>query len=479
MQFTDEIQRLLWGFLLGLGIISLTAAYWAVTGPERLLNREDNPRLFEATASIRRGAIVDRRGISLVESIPQANNRVIRHYLYPAMNSALGYYSLRYGIDGAEAAYESILSGRDQPRSDWDTFIREELVHIPQQGSDIQLTFDLGVQQRIVQAMGGQSGAVVVLSVPDGAVLSMVSLPTFDPNTLDTQWDSLVNSPGNPFFNRALLGTYQPGGAVYTLLMMTAIIERQSLSAEYLQAAYPVKVGDVVLACLSQPGTPMLTLSQAYLHGCPAPFAQLVEQLGLDNIESTFGLFQLTTPPTLPGFVAQLPIIESTPELRETGVATPVFTLEEALGQGKITVTPLQMAAITASIINSGNAPVPYTLMATRPPGSGGWIPANGTRQTIPITTLETSRTIQELMRQNVLIGTAQQAARPGIDIGGQVALAFSGTDTLAWFIGYARLDFREGAVVVVVLENSRNLDTAASIGGDALAAAVQALHPE
>lgn len=472
MQFNREIQRVLGGFLVFLGVISLTAAYWAVTGPERLLSREDNPRLVEARASIQRGAIVDRDGTVLVETFRQ-DDATIRDYLYPSMFSALGYYSLRYGTGGIEADFDALLSGNALEQN-LDTQIEQGLLHIPQQGLDVQVTLDLDVQQQIVEAMGGHRGAVVVLSVPDGGVLGMVSLPTYDPNMLDVEWDALTASPGNPFFNRVLQGAYQPGAAIYSLLATTAIIERHSLTVEYPDALMPVKVGDVRLECNQRPPGSNLTLTDAYVYGCPAPFSRLVEELGLETIDTTFDLFRIAQPFILSDAVRQFPNAEISPETTPT-VEPLAFGLAEALGQGRMTVTPLHMAAVTAAFINAGNAPLPYTLYAIRLPGKAAWEQAQSTHPAVSITTLETSREVQALMRQSVQQGTARNAARAGLDIGGQAALAYTGKETLVWFVGYVRLDFRQGAVVAVVLEDSSDLDLAAAIGGVALEAAAAA----
>ena len=188
MQFMREINRLLFGILVLFGIVALAAAYWAVVGPDTILKRSDNPRLFEAEASILRGAIADRTGTTLVDSQRAANGSVTRDYIYPSMASALGYYSLRYGVGGAEAAYNATLRG-DTLSTDTTQALLDSLLHKPQQGADVQLTLDLSVQQQIAAAMAGQRGAVVVLSVPDGAVLSLISLPTYDANTLDANWN--------------------------------------------------------------------------------------------------------------------------------------------------------------------------------------------------------------------------------------------------------------------------------------------------
>jgi penicillin-binding protein A len=468
MEFTREIQRLLTGILLVLAAICLLVVYWAVIGPDTILLRDDNARLFQARAATIRGQLVDRQGAVLAQSIrEQSQSATRREYLYPEMNSALGYYSLRYGEGGIETAFNAILSG-DNLERDLLTYFHEDILHLPRRGADVQLTLDLETQRQIVAAFGDHRGAAVVLSVPDGEVLAMVSLPTYDPNTLDADWETLVTSPGNPFFNRAVQGSYQPGSSIHTILMTAALLSGIPLDTEYENATEPVIVGEVKLECALMPLVETLTLAEAYRFGCPAPFAQLVDQLGLEQIQSTFDLFQLDAPVALPG-------LNNIAEIPTTRLSGPI-DVKEALGQGDVTVTPLKMAAITAAIINAGNAPQPYTLLATRSPSEDAWTPAQVVRPSLPITTVTISRRLQGIMREAASSGTARPASREDINIGGQAALAYSGDEILTWFTGFARTGERAGAAVAIVLEGSDDLVTASTIGGIALEAAVAAL---
>ncbi len=107
MHFTREINRLTTALLILLGIVALVATYWAVVGPDTILLRQDNPRLVQAESQIHRGDIVDRNGTLLATSNINSDGSFTRQYLYPEMNSALGYASIRYGVGGAEAAFNS------------------------------------------------------------------------------------------------------------------------------------------------------------------------------------------------------------------------------------------------------------------------------------------------------------------------------------------------------------------------------------
>ena len=279
MQFNREINRLMTGIFVLLGVVALAAAYWAIVGSDTILQRQDNPRLVQAEEQIVRGTIVDRNGTVLVSSTSNADDMLTRQYMYPEMSSALGYSSIRYGVGGAEAAFNSILRG-DTTQKDFLTQLSDDLLHSTQQGADIRVTFDLSIQQQAVKAMGNHTGSIVVIDVPTGQVLAMVSLPTYDPNTLDANWESLTKAAGKPFFNRVLQGAYQPGIALQTPLMAAALLANYPLDTPIDDATQSVKVGDVIIQCVAKPPTDSLTLPQAYAYGCPYPFAKMVSELG-------------------------------------------------------------------------------------------------------------------------------------------------------------------------------------------------------
>jgi len=469
MPFTREIHRLLFGVLVAFAIIAASAAYWAISGADTILRREDNPRLVEAEQRIIRGNIADRNGNLLVESVAEENGIVSRAYLYPETNGALGYFSLRYGVAGAEAAYDTLLRG-DDLHPGLNEYLTESLLHQAQAGSDIRLTLDLQIQRQVAQAMQGQTGAAVVMAVPSGEILAMVSLPTYDPNTLDANWERLTAASGKPFFNRVLQGQYQPGGTMQTLLMATSLVMDQPFDVPVENATASVHIANANLTCAVRLPPLALDLREAYAFACPAPFEAISQDIGPITLQAALDTFLFDQPLTLPGFVVT-PDEEPTPAAAPITI-TPENLVENALGQGQLTINPLTMAVMASAIVNDGNAAQPYTLSEIRSPDSDEWTPVSSALPTIPVTTTNTARQLQDLMRYAVANGAAQNAGRPNIDIGGHAALAYSGDATQAWFVGFATLVGKRGIAVAVVLENSDDAGLAADIGGTALAAA-------
>ena len=472
MSFTREINRLLIGLLVLFAGVAITAAYWSIVGADTILQREDNPRRVEAERAIQRGDLVDRDGVVLAETI-SGDNGVLRSYPYPATYGALGYYSYRYGASGIEAASNALLSGADLERSPADALV-DGLLHRVRIGSDARLTLDLDVQTAVAEALAGRSGAVVVIGVPDGNVLALVSLPTYDPNTLDANWDQLVAAPGNPFFNRVIQGRYQPGGALETPLIAAAMLT--DIPLDTLVSTAPITLEDLELSCAVRLPQIELTLREAYAFACPGAFSTLIDPLGARTLEAVFDTFRLNDLPLISGYDAPAAAPSLTPTVPPAPVRiTADNALETALGQGRLTVTPLSMALMAAGIVNDGNAPQPYLLLQTRAP-NGEWVDAWTPRPSLPITTTNTARRLQDLMRSAVAFGAAQNAGRPGIDIGGHAAVAYSGEGSLVWFVGFATFGGEQGAAVAVIVEDSADPGLAADIGGTALAAAQAAV---
>lgn len=463
----------MFGILALLGVVAAAAAYWAVVGPDTILQRQDNPRLVQAEAEIRRGEIVDRTGKPLVVSNIDESGSITRQYLYPEFASTLGYASLRYGVNGAEAAFNSILRG-DTLTVDLLTQLTNDMLHKAQIGSDVRVTFELNIQQAAIKAMGEQTGAIVVLDVPTGQVLAMASLPTYDPNTLDQNWEALTQAKGNPFFNRALQGTYQPGLALQTPLLAAALLAKYPLDVPINDATQGVQLGDVSIDCVNTPPSTTLTLELAYIYGCPYPFAQMIREVGIQTIQSAFNTFAFERPPTLTGYVTTP--VEQSSESSRFLFGTDNFT-ENALGQGSITVSPIEMAVIAAAILNDGNAPLPHSLLQIRQPNTGIWQDEEGINASVPMLTAESARQMQTIMEETVTDGAAQPAAQTDLNIGGHAAIAYVGDTTQSWFIGFVSIASKQGAAIAVVLENTDDVNLAAEIGGKVLAAAQEYLN--
>ncbi len=449
MRFATEISRLLRACLLALALVAISAAYWALAGPSTLLQRDDNPRTVEALSRIERGSIYDRNNTLLADSV--ASNGVFRRmYTLPSTYSAVGYYSLRYGVSGAEAAFDAVLSGAVEVKTLSDFFM-SNVLRLPQVGTDIRLTLNARIQDALIAAIGDQASAAVVMQAHSGEILALISAPTFNPNNLDDDWEQLVEAPDEPFFNRALQGNYQLGGNVYPLWLFQAIATEFDLSTRFQQASAPVPlVDDITVACVKQPPGDELTLAAALTYGCPAPFKSYWRQYVDEADVDVFTTFKFDSPFTLDG-LPQPETVEPPPDATESGQDAESMALRNALGQGKLTTTPLHLATVMSALAADGAAPTPVILSAQRPPGDSAWVaPADKPSGTPMVASAEAQAVRQALAESWITL--TEQASPPGVQIGAAIATSQSGADRQTWLTGFLRRSDRNSALAFVVL---------------------------
>lgn len=482
-----ELNRLAVGLLLSFFLIGLTSAYWSVFRSEGLAAREDNPRRVQAEQRLRRGLIVDRHGIVLAATAPSADSsRQRRLYPYPYVNSAVGYFSYQYGSDGIESAFDDVLRGDYGLTDTWGDFYND-LLHRPQTGYDLRTTLDLSIQQQIARQMETRTGATVVVAVPSGEILALVSSPSFDGNVLDLNWRALSSDRRNtPLLNRAVRGIYQPG-SVLNLILLTALIDggqNITTSLNLDSSPLPVQLNgrQVTVACLTPPPeSPTVSLQDAFAYSCPHIFAQtlgdgvsitayetLIEQLGL-----------LSAPPV---FRLQT-VIGNLPSPLLNGTDAGQATLLAGLGQGQLTVTPLQIARLIAAIANKGNAPPLHIADAYRLPDESEWQALNFTRREQPLMSAETADQLRRTLAYTAEISPLLQSANRadvsirGYTLYGMVATAYTGPQQMnSWFLGFIEKEDGTAIVVVTILERTQSPEEAAIVAADAMQAVVVGL---
>ena len=453
MQFARPIHHILLGSLLVMALIGMAAAYWAIGGQGAILRRGDNPRLIEAAARIQRGGIYDRHGQLLAETVNEAGG-TRRHYLKPSSYSLIGYYSLRYGSGGAEAAFDQALSGLTEAPS-LEVYFAREILHIPPAGADIQLTLDARIQDILVEAMGDVQGAAVVMNAQNGDLLALASLPSYDPNRLDEEWDRLTAAPGKPFFNRALQGQYQLGGAMYILWLTQAMLADEDLSRRFEQAAAAVDLGEgITIACVLQPETAQLTLEEAFIYGCPAAFVSYQQSAAESSYDDLARAYALDSPITLAGFP-----IPAAGDIQSNAV-----TRRDTVGQGDLTTTPLHLTGMMAAIAAHGNAPRPTIQLGWRPPSGGEWQSQPRFPAAIPMITAATARQLQGILQRAWAV-LQDQTYPDGASVGGYIAMSQSGDGAQIWLNGYAAHVDRDTAAFVILLEDSGDIQTLIAIG--------------
>jgi hypothetical protein len=338
------------GLMLGIAGIALTAGWWSlVRGPD-LLSRTDNPRRAIADRYVKRGAILDRHEQPLSQSTGQPGGYV-RQYTYPALGPLVGYTDPAYGQAGLEASLDPYLRGL-QGYPTLTTWWEHLLYGQPPPGLNVRLSIDLGLQTKADQLLAGYKGALVLLNAGTGEVLAMSSSPTFNANTLATNWESLVNDPNSPLYDRAAMGLYPPGNILGAFFLAAS---QQPPAAQY----QGVNFQDCAL-------TPQgSTWAEVLAAGCSEPLKQLVstaDKQALLSLLDELGLFKA---PTFPVET----LSSAPPETLLDTIAYITGTKTDA----ELKVSPLQMALAAASLSNGGLLPEPRLAMAVDTPQTG-WV---------------------------------------------------------------------------------------------------------
>ncbi len=415
---------------LALTLLAATCGYWAVVRADHLRARDDNPRRVLYEQRIVRGRILDRNGAVLADVEVADDGTVTRRYPVPEAAPAVGYASLRYGTGGIEAAFDAELRG-EADRSAWQT-AWDELLHRPPHGRDVQLTLDVALQTQAQRALAGHAGAVVLLDTTSGEILALASNPSFDPARLDEEWEALSEDPSAPLVNRATQGLYQPGTALQTVVLAEALTEGLAdLAAPAIGITTTLTVNGVRIGCAYQPtGT---TLADAYAAACPAPFPTLGERLGAVGLTEAVERWALTTPPTL-----EIPA--EAPDWNAETLSTTRALRTEAVGQGELTVSPLQMALVAATLANDGTTPAPRLVLRVED-AKGGWQEHLSVGE---------PRAVLPPARASALLAAWQRyesdvAAHWGIAVAGE------GQPPHAWFLGIFPADTPRYAVAVLL----------------------------
>ncbi len=435
-----QLRRLGLAFGIAFCLVALSAGYWGYAQQGRLLNRADNPRRRLLEYRYPRGTIYDRAGRILAESIGQPGD-FTRHYPYPDLAPVLGYVSPLFGTAGIEASADGVLHG-DAGLSQADLAWYSLLGTAPT-GRAVRLSIDLPLQTAADQALGDRVGAVVVLDAATGEILALASHPTYDPNTLEANWEKLVADPLSPLLNRATLGLYQPGGALEPMVLAGALRSGMArLNDPFPSATADVTVDGQALTCLTSPSTGSVTLAQAFQDGCPWPFATLGGQLGVRALDQLFSDFRLLEAPAI-----------GIPSAAAKYTLQPSETTFVAIGQSGLTVTPLHLALVTAALARRGELPAPQLLLAEQD--------LHGAWQAVP----PDSHSIAAIAPQY-----ADQVRTLMPDGYRAVAITNASGQKLAWYSGFAPpSDSRY--TVTVLLENG-DVQSAAQIGQALLDAA-------
>lgn len=325
-------------------------------------------------------------------------------------------------------------------------------------GEKLKLSLDIRIQQmmhselvRTMQEFNAIGAVGVVADITSGEVLSLVSLPDFDPN-----------HPGRTapeaLFNRASLGTYEMGSSFKTFTVASALESGLVSMSDGFDASHPIKVASFSISDYHAKNR-WLSVPEIFAYSSNIGTAKIAMEVGIARQKEFFSSLGLLKPLSIELPERGHPQYPS--DWRELSMMTISY------GHG-ISVTPLHLVQAYTGILNEGNQ-VPLTLLADPPKRSGK-----------SVVSVETSHKMRRLLRSVVQYGTGKSAEAPGYRVGGKTGTAdkvsgrgYNRNARIASFMGAFPMDNPRYVVFVMVDEPKGNKSTYGYATGGWVAAPV------
>jgi penicillin-binding protein A len=466
------IRTLAIGCLVLFGLLLANINYVQVFKADGLNERTNNKRARDAECARERGPILVGRD-AIARSEPSSDSlKFQRRYSEVELYAPLtGFFSCIYGSRALEASQNSVLSGSDS-RLFLNRFI--DLIGNEQpKGGSVSLTIDPQAQQAAfdgLTALGpGTQGAVVALDPETGAILAMVSTPTYNPNLVANHDPELArqaleridDAEDDRALNRATQDVWPPGSTFKLVVAAAALsngYEPQSLVKGGRVFDLPESTDTIQNEGGSDCGGQEITLTEALAVSCNVAFADLGAKLGDDILRDQAEAFGWGDD----DYLEELPMVASRfpDELNEPETAI------SSIGQFEVAATPLQMAMVAAGIANGGAVMKPYIVEQVRSPDLDVLDEADPTVNSQAVSE-SVADELTQMMVEVVEEGTADEVQIDGISVAGKTGTANSAEERnpYAWMVSFAPADDAQVAVAVFI-EQAPGINRADISGG-------------
>jgi penicillin-binding protein 2 len=248
-----------------------------------------------------------------------------------------------------------------------------------QSGREVRLTLDQRLQSFTAARLAGEKAAsAVVMDVHSGDVLALASVPSFDPNAFSEgigarEWQALVTNPYGPLTNKAVGGQYAPG-STFKMAVALAALENGIPVDHNVFCPGHMELGDRRFHCWKRHGHGAMNMISAISESCDVWFYDVARRVGVDRIAEVSRRLGLGARTGLE-LIGERPGLIPTRQWKRDARGQPWHmgeTLVVGIGQGYVLTTPLQLAVMTARLVNGGKAVLPrltYPVAGFTPEG--------------------------------------------------------------------------------------------------------------
>lgn len=470
----NRLTRAVFLFTALFAVLIGNITYIQVIKASEYQDMPSNNHTINKARYIKRGSIITADGLTLAESIQQADGTYARSY--PNGNLAahvVGYYSQQYGTMGIENTQNDTLTG-SKDYSSWQNALNS-LAGISEPGNSVQLTIDSRIQRAAEQALAGRVGAIVALDPRSGAVLAWASAPTFDNTNIQAAIEAANASGGadTSMYDRATLALYTPGSTFKVLTLASALENGLATLDTTYDSPGRMEIGGADVVSIGERGHGTISLAKAFALSSNTVFGQVADGLGAEKLVATARAFgygqQLGLDFTTAASVMPNPEEMTEWELAWAGAGQPV-------GQGHTPgpqATVMQNALMAATIANNGIAMNPYVVSQILAP-DGTVLKTTRGRSLGQAVSTGTAEQVKQAMLDVVQSGTGSAAAIAGVKVAGKTGTAeTNNANANSTFVGFAPYDTPTVAIAVVIEQNAKGEQSAAAVGGQVLRAAL------
>ena len=470
----NRLTRTVFLFTALFAVLIGNITYIQVIKASEYQDMPSNNHTINKARYIKRGSIITADGLTLAESVQQADGTYARSYPNGNLAAhAVGYYSQQYGTMGIENTQNDTLTG-SKDYSSWQNALNS-LAGISEPGNSVQLTIDSRIQRAAEQALAGRVGAIVALDPRSGAVLAWASAPTFDNTNIQAAIEAANASGGadTSMYDRATLALYTPGSTFKVLTLASALENGLATLDTTYDSPGRMEIGGADVVSIGERGHGKISLAKAFALSSNTVFGQVADGLGAEKLVATARAFgygqQLGLDFTTAASVMPNPEEMTEWELAWAGAGQPV-------GQGHTPgpqATVMQNALMAATIANNGIAMNPYVVSQILAP-DGTVLKTTRGHSLGQAVGSGTAEQVKQAMLDVVQNGTGSAAAIAGVKVAGKTGTAeTNNANANSTFVGFAPYDTPTVAIAVVIEQNAKGEESAAAAGGQVLRAAL------
>ena len=327
--------------------------YFNVAQAEKIINNPYNKRQELLAEKTIRGSIFSSDGSVLATTITDSDGNESRYYPKANLLShVIGYTDMGgSGLEG-QLAYDLLTSD-----SNFFTQINNDIIGKKSNGNNAVITLDYELSLAAYEALDGNTGSVVIMEPDSGKILTMISVPDFNPNVISEEWEDISGSnEASPLLNRATQGVYPPGSTFKVITLLEYIREHPDDYQNYRYVCDgQYELGSEVMSCSGQKAHGEVDLIQSLALSCNCSFINMGLMLNMSEFSNTTHsmLFNSNLP-------IQTEYKKSSFELNEESRRWEIA--QTSFGQGKTLITPIHLALITSTIANDGVLMKPYMV---------------------------------------------------------------------------------------------------------------------